>query len=150
MIVTQKCQYAMRAVFELARREGRGPVKINEIAEAQAIPQRFLENILNQLKQGGVVESRRGKEGGYLLARPAGEITTGTIIRLIEGPVYAVECTASVGSEERCPLHGDCVFLPLWDHARQALEAVYDATTFADLVRQDQERKERNNLTYVI
>lgn len=150
MIVTQKCQYAMRAVFELAKREGRGPVKINEIAEVQAIPQRFLENILNQLKQGGVVESRRGKEGGYLLARPAGEITTTTIIRLIEGPVYAVECTSSTGGEERCPLRGDCVFLPLWDRARQALEAVYDATTFADLVRQEQERKEQNNLTYVI
>ena len=65
MMLTQKCQYAMRAVFELAKREGRGPVKINEIAEAQAIPQRFLENILNQLRQGGVVESRRGKEGGW-------------------------------------------------------------------------------------
>src|SRR5512133_2739522 len=92
MIVTQKCQYAMRAVFELARREGQGPVKINEIAEAQAIPQRFLENILNQLKQSGILESRRGKEGGYLLARPSREITAGMIIRLVEGSICAIDC----------------------------------------------------------
>lgn len=150
MIVTQKCQYAMRAVFELAKREGRGPVKINEIAEVQAIPQRFLENILNQLKQGGVVESRRGKEGGYLLAQPAAELTAGTIIRLIEGPIYYIECTSNTGPEERCPLKGDCVFMPLWDRARQALESVYDGVTFGDMVRQEQERVEQANLSYSI
>lgn len=149
MLVTQKCQYAMRAIFELARQEGRGPVKITDIAEAQAIPQRFLENILNQLKQGGVVESRRGKEGGYLLARPAGQITAGNIIRLIEGPVHAIECTTAVG-EDRCPLMGDCVFLPMWDQARAALEAVYDSVTFADLVRQEREKASHRNLTYCI
>ena len=148
-MVTQKCQYAMRAVFELAKREGQGPVKILEIAEVQAIPQRFLENILNQLKQGGVVESRRGKEGGYLLARPAAELTAGTIIRLVEGSIYAVEC-ATAPHEERCSLWGDCVFLPLWDRARQALEGVYDTTTFADLVLQEKARSEHQSLTYMI
>ncbi len=73
MLVSQKSQYALRAVFELARRNGGLPVKIADIAEAQAIPQRFLEVIMNQLKQGGFVESRRGKRGGYLLARSAGD-----------------------------------------------------------------------------
>lgn len=141
MIVTQKCQYALRAIFELAKREGKGPVKIVEIAESQAIPPRFLENILNQLKQGGIVESRRGKEGGYLLARAARELTAGEIIRLIEGPIHAVDCTAGGGgSEERCTFHGDCVFLPMWERARQALESVYDGTTFADLLAEEERR----------
>ena len=149
MLVTQKCQYAMRAIFELAKREGQGPVKINEIAESQAIPQRFLENILNQLKQSGIIESRRGKEGGYLLARPAREITTAMIIRLIEGTIYTVEC-ATVSGEDRCPLHGDCVFLPMWERARQALESVYEGTTFEDLLRQERERNERQTLSYCI
>ena len=149
MMITQKSQYAMRAIFELARREGKGPVKISEIAEAQVIPQRFLENILNQLRQGGVVESRRGKEGGYLLARPASQITAGTIIRLVEGTIYAVECTTAA-VEDRCPLHGDCVFLPLWKRASEALEAVYDETNFADLVRQERARSERFTLSYSI
>lgn len=149
MVITQKSQYAMRAIFELAKREGKGPVKIGEIAEAQAIPQRFLENILNQLRQGGVVESRRGKEGGYLLARPARAITAGTILRLVEGTIYTVECTTAA-AEDRCPLHGDGVFGPLWERARQALEAVYDDTTFEDLVRQERDRSERFTLTYCI
>jgi len=149
MMITQKSQYAMRAIFELAKRDGKGPVKISEIAEVQAIPQRFLENILNQLRQGGVVESRRGKEGGYLLARPVRQITAGTIIRLVEGNIYSVECTTAA-EEDRCPLHGDCVFLPLWERARQALEAVYDETTFEDLIRQERDRSERFALSYSI
>ena len=73
MSVSLKCQYGLRALFELARRAGNGPTRIQEIAEAQAIPPRFLENILNQLRRGGFVESRRGKAGGFVLARPAGQ-----------------------------------------------------------------------------
>lgn len=68
MSVSQKCQYALRAVFELARRRGEKPTSIREIAEAQAIPAKFLELILTQLRKGGLVESRRGIHGGYLLA----------------------------------------------------------------------------------
>ena len=79
-MVSQKCQYAIRATFELARRNGRGPIKIGEIAEAQAIPVRFLEVILNQLRQGGFVQSRRGAGGCYLVRQPeeikVGEITS--------------------------------------------------------------------------
>ena len=76
MGVSLKCQYGLRALFELARREGEGLVRLTEIAEKQAIPGRFLENILNQLRQGGFVESRRGKDGGFVLLwrRPAGQI----------------------------------------------------------------------------
>ena len=113
------------------------------------IPQRFLENILNQLRQGGIVESRRGKEGGYLLAVPARELSTGAVIRLVEGTIYTVECTTAAG-ENRCPMRGDCVFLPLWERARQALEGVYDTTTFADLVAQERERSERSTPMYSI
>ncbi len=72
MVLSQKSQYAVRAVFELAKKEGSGPVKAANIAAAQFIPVRFLENILGQLRQAGIVESVRGKEGGYRLAgRPA-------------------------------------------------------------------------------
>ena len=67
MAITQKCQYALRAIYELARR-GEGPCKIGAVAEAQGIPVRFLENILNSLKGAGFVDSARGKDGGYFLA----------------------------------------------------------------------------------
>ena len=67
MNLSQKCQYAVRAIFELAKHYGRGPVAISQIAASQAIPQRFLENILNELRPTGLIESRRGIQGGYLL-----------------------------------------------------------------------------------
>lgn len=149
MVITQKCQYALRAIFELARRQGSGPVKIVEVAESQAIPPRFLENILNQLKQGGFVESRRGKEGGYLLARPAESILIGEIIRFIQGPICPVDCCVG-GTDQDCPFLGDCVFQPLWQRVKHALEGVYDSTTFADLVRADRERLEVRHLSYTI
>jgi len=77
MLVSQKAQYALRAVFELARRHGKGWVKISDIADTQAIPIRFLEVILGQMKQAGFVVSRRGTEGGYMLAVAPGELTVG-------------------------------------------------------------------------
>ena len=139
MVVSQKCQYAVRAVFELSKRHGAGPVRIADVAEAQAIPVRFLEVILNQLKQGGFVLSQRGARGGYVLARPPEELTVGDIIRFIEGPLGPVEC-AMGGSRTACPLHDDCVFLPMWEKVRDAISGVYDETTFQSLVEQDARR----------
>ena len=77
MRISKKCQYALRAVFELAVRNTGQPVKIQQIAGAQNIPPRFLEVILNQLRHAGFVESRRGNEGGYMLAPGAEELTVG-------------------------------------------------------------------------
>lgn len=131
-MVSQKCQYALRAIFELAKRNGRGPVKIADIAATQAIPTRFLEVILSQLKQAGFVESRRGTEGGYLLAVAPSRLSVGEVIRFIEGPLGPVDCGASAG--QICQLKGDCVFLPMWQRVEAAVREVYDNTTFADLV----------------
>ena len=122
MSVSLKCQYALRALFELAKRQESGLVTVADIASRQAIPPRFLENILNQLRGGGFVSSTRGTNGGYVLARPAKEIAVGEIIRFIEGPMH------------KCPLKGNCVFMSLWDDARKALEAVYDSRTLQHLV----------------
>lgn len=132
MLVSQKCQYALRAVFDLARHHGAKPVKIAEIAEAQAIPPRFLEVILGQLKQSGIVDSRRGAEGGYFLVRDPSELTVGQVIRFIEGPIGPVACVSGE-SDERCPLQGGCVFMSMWRKAQKALADVYDRTTFQDL-----------------
>lgn len=133
MLISQRCQYAVRAVFELAKQYGQGPVKIDVVAASQAIPSRFLAAILNQLKQAGFVESRRGSEGGYLLARSPASITVGQIIRHVEGPVGPVECVIG-GIADRCPLRGSCVFESMWEEAKLAVENVYDKTTFKDLI----------------
>ncbi len=122
MGLSLKCQYAVRALFELAKREGDGLVRLRDIADAQHIPRRYLENILNELRRGGFVQSKRGKDGGFLLNRPATDISVGDVVRFIEDSVHPVDCVA----DHLCPLTGRCVFLGLWDEARRAVEKVYD------------------------
>lgn len=144
---SKKCEYALRAVFELARRSGEHPHKIADIAEAQGIPQRFLEAILNQLRQDHIVESRRGAEGGYRLAVSPRTLTVGRVIRAIEGPISPVACTEG---DAQCPYTGDCVFQPVWERARDAATAVFDGTTFQDLLEQEWRRIGRREWAYAI
>ena len=89
--LSQKCQYAVRAVLELSKRHGRGAVPAGEIAVSQAIPRRFLEIILNEMKPAGLVDSRRGARGGYFLALPPERITVGRVIQVIEGTAESGE-----------------------------------------------------------
>lgn len=138
MVITQKCQYALRAIYELSRHTAEGPLKIGAIAEAQDIPVRFLENILNSLKTIGLVDSVRGKDGGYVLLKSAGEITVGEIIRHVQGPLGPVDCTGK--KDEECCFINDCVFRPLWERAKAALEGVYDTTTIQDLLDQREKK----------
>ena len=136
MSVSQKCQYALRAVFELSKRFGNGPTTIAEIAGVQAIPARFLESILGQLRQGGFVESRRGIHGGYMIARPPKDISIGDLIGFVDGPVGPVRCVAG-GKGSECPLFAHCSFMGLWERARDAVKGVYDTTSFQDLIDEE-------------
>jgi Rrf2 family cysteine metabolism transcriptional repressor len=127
MNISVKGEYALQAVFDLACHPGDDPVKIAEIAQRQKIPQKFLELILASLKQGGFVESRRGAEGGYLLARRADSITVGDVIRFVEGR-----------QEERSRLRrqNDSPLAELWERVDLAINSVLDTATFAQLVRE--------------
>ena len=136
MKVSQKCQYAVRAVLELAKRYGQGPVTIGDIARKQAVPPRFLEIILNEMKQGGFVRSRRGAQGGYELGTRPRDLSVGQIIRMVDGPLDPVQCIAGRGAPE-CPLGERCALISLWKRAKQAVEEVYDGTSFQDLVDQE-------------
>lgn len=149
MFVSQKCQYALRAVFELARRNDGLPVKIADIASTQAIPPRFLEVIMSELKQGGFVQSRRGKHGGYLLARLPQNLKIGEIFRFVEGPLGPVGCLTD-GTKNKCRLYAGCVFLPMWERVRNAVSSVYDNTTFQDLLDQQAEKTKEDALCYSI
>jgi Rrf2 family transcriptional regulator, cysteine metabolism repressor len=132
-MVSQKCQYAIRAVFELAKQDGHGPVKIGDIAGKQAIPVRFLEIILNQLKQAGFVQSRRGATGGYFLARRPQIIKVGDIVRFVEGPLAPVACMTDKSSSS-CALAGACAFIGMWQQVAVAVSEIYDRISFQDLV----------------
>jgi Rrf2 family cysteine metabolism transcriptional repressor len=140
MSVSSKCYYALRAVYALSEHGSPEPMKIAEIAEREQIPIRFLEVILGQLKGGGFVQSRRGAEGGYRLARPADRITVGDIMRYVDGPIAPVDCVSQTRPKE-CEFHGDCHFFGFWGRMRQAISDVVDRTTFADLVRENQQRR---------
>lgn len=132
MIISVKGEYALRALFDLASQNSGEPVKIGDIARRQKIPQKFLELILAGLKQGGFVESRRGAEGGYLLARPADSITVGQVVRFMESR-RAPKNNVRKGEENP--------FAVLWRDVDQAVSRVLDNSTFGDLVRSWHERQ---------
>lgn len=141
MNVSSRCYYAVRAIYALSEHPGTTPMKIAEIAGREQIPVRFLEAILNQLNGGGFVQSRRGAEGGYLLARPADGLTVGEILRYVDGPIAPVDCVSQSRPKE-CEFHGACPFFGFWGRIRQAISEIVDRTTFADLVRENRNRSD--------
>ena len=129
MKVSAKADYAVRAVVELAA-AGDGPVKAERIAQAQEIPLKFLENIMSDLRQAGIVGSRRGAEGGYWLARPADEITLAQVIRAVDGPLANVRGHRS----EAVEYHGSAERLrEVWVAVRASLRNVLETVTVADV-----------------
>jgi Rrf2 family protein len=130
MRVSAKADYAVRAAIELASAAGEHPVKGDRIAEAQEIPIRFLENILGELRHAGIVQSQRGSEGGYWLARPADRITLAEIIRAVEGPL----ATVRGARPEDLDYHGDSEHLrDVWVALRANIRGVLETVTLADI-----------------
>jgi Rrf2 family protein len=124
--VSVKGEYALQAIFDLSSHAGRDPVKIAEIARRQQIPQKFLELILASLKQGGFVESRRGAEGGYLLARRPEAITVGDVLRFVEG---------RQDERSRQRRQAGTPLADVWERVDRAIDDVLDTANFAQLVR---------------
>ncbi|MBL1104765.1 Rrf2 family transcriptional regulator [Streptomyces sp. 5-8] len=130
MRISARADYAVRAVLELAVRQGNGPVKAEEIAAVQDIPHKFLEGILGDLRRAGVVDSRRGGGGGYRLAREAASITVADVIRAVDGPIVSVRGERPTGlayTGTARPL------LPLWIALRANVRRVLEGVTLADL-----------------
>jgi Rrf2 family cysteine metabolism transcriptional repressor len=133
--VSQKCQYALRAVLELSRRYGSGPTSVAAIAEVQAIPQRFLELIIGELRQGGVVASKRGARGGYVLLHDPAELTVSDVMKAVDSHYEPVDCEPCGGNRD-CPLAGHCSFVNLWKRAGNAIHEIYNKTTFRDILEE--------------
>ena len=131
MRITAKADYAVRAAAELAAAESDGrPVKGEQLASAQGIPQTFLENILTELRRAGIVRTRRGADGGYFLARPSTEITIADVLRAVEGPLAAVQGTRP----ESLSYGGAAAHLPqVWVALRASLRDVLEHVTLDDL-----------------
>jgi Rrf2 family protein len=151
MAISQKARYALRAMLELTKRRAieSGPTSANEIASQQAIPPRFLELILNQLGSAGIVQSRRGAQGGYLLAEDPRTLTVRKVLELVEGDLAPVDCELCGGGKD-CPLVDHCVFAELWNDVARNVKDLYEQTTFADLLRREQELRKGAVLDYNI
>jgi Rrf2 family cysteine metabolism transcriptional repressor len=141
MHISVKGEYALQALFDLASQRAGEPVRIADIARRQKIPQKFLELILAGLKQAGFVESRRGAEGGYLLARTAESLTVGEVLRFVEGPQQG---------KARGKRRAETPFADMWQQVEQAVSGVVDHTTFADLLRAWQDKQSRFVLNWEI
>jgi Rrf2 family protein len=133
LVPPKKNQYALRAIFELAKHMDQGPIKISDIAAAQSIPLRFLEVILNQLKGSGIVDSKRGFYGGYFLVKPPDKVSVGDVLRFLHGEQTSKDCIACV-SKTSCPFDGRCAFSSMWKRVKQAAFNIYDQTSFQDLI----------------
>jgi Rrf2 family transcriptional regulator, cysteine metabolism repressor len=134
MVLSSRGKYGTRALLDLSLHYEEGPVQIQEIAERQNIPLKYLEQILLSLKRYGFVTSRKGPGGGYLLARPPHAITLGAVVRAMDGPLAPISCASVSGYAEcGCPEPATCGLRAIWKEARDALAAIMDGTTFADL-----------------
>lgn len=135
MKITYKGDYALKAVLDLAVHYN-DIVTIHDLAKRTDAPIKFLEQVLLDLKRGGFVESRRGKIGGYLLARPPAKIKLGEVIRYIDGPLTPIGCIEKGYSN--CKDIYKCVFRQEWLKVGQAISGVVDKITFADLAKRAQ------------
>jgi Rrf2 family cysteine metabolism transcriptional repressor len=129
--VSQKTEYALRAMVELALRQGREPVPAREIASSQGIPLRFLEQQLATLHKAGLVESFRGAGGGCRLARDAQGTTVADVVDAVEGPLYPMYCLRE--EDHTCFMDGRCGLQELWGDVDVAVRGVFERTTIADL-----------------
>jgi Rrf2 family protein len=137
-ITPRKNQYALRAIFELAKHGGKGPTKISDIADAQSIPLRFLEVILHELKGSGLIDAKRGFYGGYYLTRSPDQITVADVMSFLQGSPKAVQCAACV-AKVKCPHGHRCAFSSMWNRVNRAISQVYTETTIQDLLDNDRQ-----------
>jgi len=140
MKFSTKGRYGLRAMLDIALQQEHGPVAINTISERENISGRYLEQLLIPLKQAGLVQSIRGAQGGYILAKSASDITVGDIIRILEGPIAPVHCVNEI-EPENCDRAGYCVTRPVWSRLRDSISAVLDSFTLEDLVKESLEEK---------
>lgn len=133
-MISQKAKYALRALSALARAEAGRPMLIAEIADLQKIPKKFLEQILLELKRNGLVASRRGQQGGYLLLKPAEAITYGEVLRLIDGPLAPLPCLSVTAYRacEDCNGEADCEVRHVFHRVAEKTRQVLFTTTIAD------------------
>jgi Rrf2 family cysteine metabolism transcriptional repressor len=139
MMFSTKAEYGVRVMVDLARRGGAQPVALAEIAEAEGLPLAYLEHLVARLRRAGLVESRRGARGGYLLAREPAQITMAEVVEALEGRIAPIECiSSSPDGTVHCVRESDpahiCTTKVLWTRVRAAIVQTLQETTLAELI----------------
>ena len=150
--ISKRTQYGLKAMLALGKRFGEGPVLIAKLSKEEAIPVKFLELILLDLKASGLLESKKGPRGGYQLTRPPSTITVGSLIRIMEGPLAPLPCASETAFKacDECEDVESCGTRIIMRQVRDAIANVLDRTTLADLLRQMQSARRREPLMYHI
>jgi len=137
-VLSRRSKYGLKALLTLAREEGHGPVLVADLAERDAIPKKFLEAILLELKRHGLVQSQKGRGGGYFLRRRPDDVTFGEVIRVLDGPLAAVPCVSETAymTCTECVDEQTCGVRLAMKQVRDATARILDHTTLADVNRQ--------------
>jgi Rrf2 family protein len=143
MKVSTRGEYGVRAMVSLAKRFGQGPMSITAMAKDSSVPYAYLEQLIVPLRRAGLVESRRGAHGGYVLARSPELVRVGEVYRVMEGPVAPMDCVSEDPADQTCPLIEGCETRPVWMKVRDSIVEALDSMTLADLVREGDERRQR-------
>ncbi len=134
MKLSTKSRYGLRAIFDMAYHAGNMPCQIKDISRRQKISPRYLEQIFQDLKKGGLLNSRRGPQGGYTLAKEPEEVTVRDVIEAAEGEVFLVACTArSKTCQDECEFDNQCVTQKIWAEANNRLNDYFGSLTLKDL-----------------
>lgn len=153
-MISKKTKYALKALLYLARKYDQGPVLISDLARDERIPKKFLELILLSLKNNGILQSKKGKGGGYYLGKPPREISVGNVIRNLDGPLAPVPCV-SVTAYAKCPECLDernCGIRLVMKEVRDAISNILDKTSLADMLEREEKARlqEKGVLQYFI
>lgn len=136
MKLSTKGRYGLRAVLDLALHSEEEAVSLSSIAERQSISISYLEQLIAKLRKAGIVESKRGAQGGYSLAKPAEEISVGDILRALEGDLRPVDCAEIYGGTSTCSSSDMCVTKFVWKRISDSIDAAVDALMLSDLVKE--------------
>jgi Rrf2 family protein len=134
-VLSKKSKYGLKALLVLGQEAGHGPVLVSDISQREAIPQKFLEAILLELKRHGIVESKKGRGGGYFLRRRPADITFGEVIRVLDGPLAAVSCVSQTAymTCAECIDEETCGVRLAMKEVRDATARILDHRTLADV-----------------
>ena len=133
MRFSTRSEYGLRAIIELGRHWGNPPVSIKKVAEKTDIPYQYLEQLVQKLRKGGLVNALRGVRGGYVLSRNPSEMTVGDVLRSVEGDLAPYRCP--IVGPYQCPRQGQCVAKYVWEKVAKVVNAAVDEITIGSLIK---------------